>query len=130
MTTSSTVKVTAVRTVGIPVTDQDRALAFYTRTLGLETRLDGEFAPGQRWIEVGPGGAETSLALVKATPDGPAGIDTQIRLTTDDAASAHDALVANGVDVDDEILPYPVPMFTFRDPDGNRLVIVEVTQAG
>jgi catechol 2,3-dioxygenase-like lactoylglutathione lyase family enzyme len=130
MSTDTAIHVTAVRTVGIPVADQDRALAFYTGTLGLETRLDGEFAPGQRWIEVGPRGGEASLALVKATAEAPAGIDTRIRLTTDDAAAAHAGLVASGVDADAEIIPFPVPMFTFRDPDGNRLVVVEVPNAG
>jgi catechol 2,3-dioxygenase-like lactoylglutathione lyase family enzyme len=130
MATNTAIHVTAVRTVGIPVADQDRALAFYTGTLGLETRLDGEFAPGQRWIEVGPSGGETSLALVKASAEVPSGIDTQIRLTTDDATAAHAGLRDAGVDTDAEIIPFPVPMFTFRDPDGNRLVIVEVPDAG
>ena len=55
----------------------------------------------------------------------PARVDTQIRFTTDDAAEAHAELTARGVDVDAEILRYPVPMFAFRDEDGNRLVIVE-----
>jgi catechol 2,3-dioxygenase-like lactoylglutathione lyase family enzyme len=130
MSTNSAIHVTAVRTVGIPVADQDRALTFYTRTLGLEMRLDGEFAPGQRWIEVGPPGGEASLALVKATADAPAGIDTRIRLTTDDASAAHAGLVASGVDADAAIMPFPVPMFTFRDPDGNQLVVVEVPGEG
>jgi predicted enzyme related to lactoylglutathione lyase len=48
-----------------------------------------------------------------------------VRFSTEDAAADHRALQAGGVDVDAEIIPYPVPMFTFRDPDGNRLVIVQ-----
>jgi hypothetical protein len=63
---------------------------------------------------------------MKATPDAPAGIDTRIRLATGDAAAAHAGLVATGVDADAAIIPFPVPMFAFRDPDGNRLVVVEV----
>jgi len=126
MSTQTAITFTGVRAVGIPVADQERALEFYQRTLGFEKRLDGEFAPGQRWIEVGPPGGEASLALMKATPDGPAGIDTRIRLATTDAAAAHAGLVANGVDADAAIIPFPVPMFAFRDPDGNRLVVVEV----
>ena len=125
MTTRTAISIAGVRTIGIPVADQDRALAFYEGTLGMEKRLDGEFAPGMRWIEVAPKGGETSIALVQSTPVTPSGVDTQIRLATDDAAAAHAGLVANGVDADAEIIPYPVPMFTFRDPDGNTLVIVE-----
>jgi len=113
-----------VRTVGIPVTDQDRAIAFYVDKLGFEKRMDAAFGQGQRWVEVAPPGAGTSVALV-GVHEGRAGIDTQIRLTTEDATAAHADLRARGVDTDAEILRFPVPMFAFRDQDGNRLVIVE-----
>jgi catechol 2,3-dioxygenase-like lactoylglutathione lyase family enzyme len=126
MSTDTAIAFTGVRTIGIPVADQDRALAFYADTLGFELRLDGEFAPGQRWLEVAPRGGETSLALVKG-PDATPGIDTQIRLATPDATAVHSALVASGVDADAEIIPYPVPMFSFRDPDGNRLIVVQTS---
>ena len=58
----------------------------------------------------------------------PAGIDTQVRFTTEDAEADHAALRARGVDVDAEIMRWPgvPPMFSFRDPDGNRLIIVEL----
>src|ERR1035441_3656788 len=59
-------KITGVRTVGVPVTDQDRALDFYVGTLGLEKRLDADTGGGRRWIEVAPAGAATSIALVRA----------------------------------------------------------------
>jgi catechol 2,3-dioxygenase-like lactoylglutathione lyase family enzyme len=124
MNATKATQINGIRTVGIPVTDQDRALAFYRDVLGFETRLDGEFAPGQRWIEVAPPGSPTSIALVRAEP-GEAGIDTQVRLATSDAAADHASLAGRGVDVDAEIIPVPIPMFRFRDPDGNRLVIVE-----
>jgi catechol 2,3-dioxygenase-like lactoylglutathione lyase family enzyme len=116
-------QVTGVRTVAVPVTDQERALGFYTGTLGLEKRLDAPFGGG-RWLEVAPPGGTTSLALVT---DRAAGIDTGIRLTTPDAAAAHAALRAAGVDTDPELLRYPgvPPMFALRDPDGNRLVLLE-----
>lgn len=118
--------ITHVATVAVPVADQDRAVAFYTGTLGFETVRDVPFGPGQRWIEVAPAGGGTTIAL---PPLGEAtvGIDTGIRLTTDDATADHEALKANGVEVDSEILRFPgvPPMFSLRDPDGNRLYIVE-----
>ena len=58
-------------------------------------------------------------------PGDPPGIDTQVRFMTKDAEADHAALRAQGADVDAEILRSPVPMFVFRDPDGNRLRIVE-----
>jgi catechol 2,3-dioxygenase-like lactoylglutathione lyase family enzyme len=121
--TNTTIHIADVGTVGIPVTDQDAALAFYTEKLGFEKRLDGEFGPGQRWLEVAPAGATTSVALVRS--EVAPGIDTQIRLTTTDARSDHAALRDAGVDVDPEVILNPVPMFRLRDPDGNVLYVVE-----
>jgi len=74
---------------------------------------------------VAPPGSTTTLALVRGPDQVRIGIDTQIRLTTDDAEATHADLRSRGVDVDAEIRRYPVPMFTLRDPDGNRVVIVE-----
>jgi lactoylglutathione lyase len=127
MTTRTKAPITGMRTVGVPVTDQDRALAFYVETLHLEKRLDmpvEEF--GGRWIEVAPPGAATTIALVPAHDGVPAGVETGIRLTADDAAAVHAELEAHGVDVGD-LLRWPgVPaMFALRDQDGNGLEIVE-----
>jgi catechol 2,3-dioxygenase-like lactoylglutathione lyase family enzyme len=124
--TSRTTSITEVGTVAVPTVDQDRSLAFYTGVLGFEVTRDVPFGAGQRWIEVAPAGATTTIAIA---PQGssPVGVDTGIRLTTDDAEGDHAAMVANAVDVDSEILRYPgaPPMFTLRDPDGNTLYIVQ-----
>jgi len=48
-------QITGVHTVGVPVTDQDRALDFYVGTLGFDKRLDADMGGGRRWIEVAPG---------------------------------------------------------------------------
>ena len=120
----ATKRITKVGTVVLPVADQDDALAFFTGTLGFETRLDAEFAPGQRWIEVAPPGAETSIALV---PHG-ASEGIEISLATDDAEGDHAAMVSAGVEADPEVIRMGEdvpPMFTFRDPDGNRFRVVE-----
>jgi catechol 2,3-dioxygenase-like lactoylglutathione lyase family enzyme len=116
--------ITGVRTVGIPVSDQDRALAFYTGTLGLEKRLDVPFGDGERWVEVAPAGAATSVALVNAQAGDPIGVETGVRFASQDVPGDHAELQAHGVDVD-ELIHSPVAMFVFRDPDGNRLEIVE-----
>ena len=117
--------ITEVGTVGIPVADQDRALAFCVDRLGFEKRLDVPYGQGERWVEVAPPGAATTIALLRVREGEPAGIDTQVRLTTADAAADHAALRAAGVDADAEVMRYPVPMFVFRDADGNRLRVVQ-----
>jgi lactoylglutathione lyase len=126
-TTGVSASLTGIRTVAVPVTDQDRALAFYTDTLGLTVRIDVPMGGTGRWIEVVPAGSGTSLALVPADGLRPVGGDTGIRLTTADAEAAHVALGDAGADVDPEVLRWPgVPaMFVFRDADGNRLSVVE-----
>ena len=47
-----------------PVTDQDRALEFYVDTLGFEKRGDDAFGNGDRWVEVAPPDAATTIAIV------------------------------------------------------------------
>lgn len=113
MSRETKIRITDVRTVGVPVADQDRALQFYVGPLGFEPRLDVSFEGG-RWIEVGPSGA-TTIALVAAREGSPAGVETGIRFTTADADADHAELRARGVDTDD-VLRWPgVPaMFAFR----------------
>jgi catechol 2,3-dioxygenase-like lactoylglutathione lyase family enzyme len=126
MTSDSSSRINGVSTVGVPVTDQSRALDFYI-ALGFEKRLDAPFGPGLRWIEVAPPEAVTTIALMP-TPEGvPTGVDTGIRLTAGSAGAVHADMLAQGIDVDAEIMRWEgvPPMFTFRDPDGNTLVIVE-----
>ena len=79
-----TIQVQEIHTVGIPVTDQDRALAFYTAVLGFTTRLDVPIGPGRRWIMVGAPQGTATIALVAASPEVPAGVETGIRLTSHD----------------------------------------------
>lgn len=127
MDTRSLVAITRIRTVSIPVRDQDQALAFYTDVLGFEKHFEATFGPGMRWIELGLPGGETSLALPPPGEGTPVGVDTGIRLETTDAAADHAALVGRGVEVDAEVMRVPgvPPMFSLRDPDGNRLYIVQ-----
>ena len=131
MSTRSPATATAskVANVIIPVDDQDRLLEFYSETLGLEKRADVPFGDGNRWIEVAPAGAETPIALCPPGPNAKAGgKDTGITLETDDIDAYHAQLKARGVDVDTDISrmggPVP-PLFWFRDPEGNSLMVVE-----
>lgn len=60
-----------IKFLGIPVADQDRALAFYTDKLGFQILTDQAFSPKQRWIELTIPGAATGIALF--TPGWPRG---------------------------------------------------------
>jgi catechol 2,3-dioxygenase-like lactoylglutathione lyase family enzyme len=127
--TVSTASISRIGLVVAPVSDQERALAFYTEKLGLEKRTDVPFGPGSdRWIEVAPPGAETTIAIVPPRPGDPAGTATGICFQTDDIDALHADLLGKGVDADAEVMrmgdPVP-PMFFFRDPDGNTFFAVQ-----
>ena len=116
---------TSIRTVAVPVTDQDRTKALFEQ-LGFTVSMDTELQPGFRWIEMEPAGGGTSLALVRTGPELPTGIDTGIRLVAEDARAAHAAIHAAGLEAG-ELLDWPgVPlMFSFVDPDANRFYVSE-----
>jgi predicted enzyme related to lactoylglutathione lyase len=118
----------AIGLVIIPSTDQDRSVEFYVQDLGFEKRTDVAFGESYRWVEVYPPSGATGIALAPPREGTPAGVQTGISLTTGDIDATYAQLQSRGVDVDAEVArmgePVP-PMFWFRDPDGNTLLIVE-----
>ena len=83
----------------IPVRDQDRALEFYTTTLGFTLLTDQPMGPGQRWIEVRPPKGDAGVALF--TPPGHetrVGTFTGISMECDDVQKTYDDLRAKGVE--------------------------------
>ena len=124
-------RVAKVNTVIVPVADVDESIAFYVDTLGLEKRVDVPFGGEYRWVEVAPEGADTTIAICPPGPNTTAGKkDTGISLQVGDIDAYYAELKAAGVDVDAEVSrmgdPVP-PMFWFRDPEGNSLMVVEVS---
>jgi lactoylglutathione lyase len=121
----SSTHIGSVTTIAVPVADPERALGFYVGVLGMQKRRDIPFGLGDRCIVFAPPGATTTIAL--APPgDNRTGVDTGIRLGTEDSEAVQKELRAAGADVD-EIVRWPgvPPMFGLRDPDGNTLYIVE-----
>jgi lactoylglutathione lyase len=122
---------TTVSNIGVvmfAVTDQDAALAFYTKKLGFEVRGDTRFGENaeMRWLEVAPPGSRTRLALNPPMGGQPGG--STIGVETADVLGEHARLSAiGGIDIDPEPMRTPgAPlMFMLRDPDGNVIVVVE-----
>jgi catechol 2,3-dioxygenase-like lactoylglutathione lyase family enzyme len=123
-------RVNKIANVCLPVADQDRAVEFYVDKLGFEMRVDVPFEGTLRWIEVGLPGQPTTIALAPPPPGTEAvgNRETGITLQTDDIDAYHSELKAAGVDVDAEVMrmgdPIP-PIFWFRDPEGNTLMVVQ-----
>ena len=114
-----------IKFVSVPVTDQARAVAFYTGKLGFRIMTDQPFNDKQRWIELALPGSETRL--VPWIGDGQGnqpGAFTGISLWTDDVEGTYSDLAASGV----EFLspPQKQQWGTFailKDPDGNQFVL-------
>ncbi len=128
------------------VHDQDEALAFYTRKLGMEVKADvtlpemGDF----RWLTVGPAGQDEVNIVLMAIP-GPPVMDAQtaeqvkalmakgfagtVFLTTDDIQSSYEELKARGVEFVEppEERPYGIDS-GFRDPSGNSFRLTQVRE--
>ncbi|MGN6373328.1 MAG: VOC family protein [Solirubrobacteraceae bacterium] len=129
--TGTETQIRQLGTVMVPVSDQDRALEFYTEKLGFEKRADIPFGRGDRWVEVAPAGADTTIALVLPREGESVGIQTRVGFASDDVDGDHAKLRERGVDADAEVMrmgdPVP-PMFFFSDQDGNRYMIVQRQQ--
>jgi catechol 2,3-dioxygenase-like lactoylglutathione lyase family enzyme len=127
------------------VHDQDEALQFYTRKLGMEVRSDVTLPEmGFRWLTVGPP-SQPDVAIVLMAIPGPPLFDAEtaqqvqaltakgaagtIFLTTDDCQAAYEELKGRGVEFVDqpEERPYGIDS-SFRDPSGNHLRLTEVRE--
>ena len=115
-----------IRVTGVSVSDQDRALEFYTNKLGFETRADisvGDY----RWIEVVPPGAETALVLEPG--QGTIGTFTSVVFATDDMQATYEQLRSRDVHFTEEPTKqaWGGIQAQFVDPDGNTFVLVQRT---
>ncbi|MFE4698100.1 VOC family protein [Streptomyces sp. NPDC056738] len=110
--------------VTLPVADQDRALRFYRDVLGLEVTADLDMPPG-RWLQVAPKGAQTVFTLSGPGMGGfTPGEARGIMLGTTDVDADSARLAAAGVTVEGpDDLPWG-RMASFRDPDGNGLMLI------
>ncbi|MDQ1548868.1 MAG: hypothetical protein QOD27_526 [Microbacteriaceae bacterium] len=121
--------ISKVQLFSIPVSDQDRAKAFYVDTLGFELVSDTAMGPDMRWVMVSPPGAQTAITLVTWFPSMPAGSLKGLVLETDDLDADVAALRERGVDIPGGIDDQPWGRFvTFEDPDGNGIVLQASTE--
>ena len=113
--------------VALLVSDQDKALDFYTNVIGLEKRGDYPTPVGPRFLTVGVKGQDFELVLWPGTPaSGEAG-SAVYTIEVEDIRVAFEALKSRGVKFEPpEILELPgVSVARFQDPDGNLLQVRE-----
>jgi predicted enzyme related to lactoylglutathione lyase len=108
-----------IELIPVPVSDVDRALAFYTEQAGFRLDMDHKIEEqGLRFVQLTPPGSACSIAIGEGLTSKPPG-SAAIQVVVDDAQAAHDELAGRGVDVGD-VQTFPWGSFVFfTDPDGN-----------
>ena len=109
----------------IPVSDQGRALSFYTEKLGFQVATDQPMGEGKRWIELRIPGAETRVVLFTSEgQEDRIGTFTGLSFQTDDIESAHKLYSSRGVEFLGPPRHEPWGSYAMmRDPDGNTFVL-------
>ena len=113
--------------VAVPVSDVDRAKAFYVDQAGFTADHDHRVSDDIRFVQITPPGSACSIAFGKGVTDAEPGSVQGLQLVVDDADAAHADLKGRGVDVGD-VQDFPWGRFVFfSDPDGNRWAVQQLT---
>jgi predicted enzyme related to lactoylglutathione lyase len=112
--------------VAIPVSDVDRAKAFYTEQAGFVADHDHRVSDDIRFVQLTPPGSACSIALGTGVTDAPPGSVRGMQMVVSDIEAAHAELAERGVDVSDvQVFPWGSFVF-FDDPDGNRWAVQQL----
>lgn len=116
--------------IAIPVSDVDRAKAFYTEKVGFNADYDHQVNDDLRFVQLTPPGSACSISLGTGLVDTPPGSVQGLQLVVADADAARADLKSRGVEVSD-VQDFPWGRFVFfQDPDGNRWSVQEVPARG
>lgn len=105
--------------IQVPVSDIDRAKAFYVEKVGFNADHDYQVSEELRFVQLTPPGSACSIALTSGTHQMRPGSVEGLQMVIDDAESSRHELAARGVEVSDvQVFPWGNFVF-FKDPDGN-----------
>jgi predicted enzyme related to lactoylglutathione lyase len=112
--------------VAVPVSDVDRAKAFYVDQAGFNADHDHTVSEDLRFVQLTPPGSACSIALGKGMTDAEPGSVKGLQLVVDDADAAHADLSSRGVEVS-PVQDFPWGRFVFfQDPDGNGWAVQQI----
>ena len=116
--------------VAVPVSDVDRAKAFYIERLGFIADHDHQVDEHVRFVQLTPSGSACSIAIGEGVIDTEPGSVHGLQLVVDDIEAARAELRARGVEPGD-VQDFPWGRFVFfADPDGNRWAVQEIPPRG
>ena len=112
--------------VQVPVSDVDRAKAFYTEKIGFNHDHDHRVSGDIRFVQLTPPGSACSIAIGTGLSDMPPGSVQGLQLVVSDVEAARDELVERGVEVS-EVQEFDWGLFVFfSDPDGNGWAVQQI----
>jgi catechol 2,3-dioxygenase-like lactoylglutathione lyase family enzyme len=115
-----------IELIAVPVSDVDRAKAFYTDQLGFNADHDHVISDELRFIQLTPPGSACSITIGTGISDKPPGSVGGLQMVVDDIETAHAELVGRGVDAGEvQDLPWGRFIF-FSDPDGNGWAVQQL----
>ena len=112
--------------VNVPVSDVDRAKAFYTEQAGFNADHDHTVSDDLRFVQLTPPGSACSISIGTGLTEKPPGSVEGLQLVVSDINAARAELTGRGVDVS-EVREFPWGKFVwFSDPDGNRWAVQQL----
>jgi predicted enzyme related to lactoylglutathione lyase len=116
--------------VAIPVSDVDRAKAFYTERAGFNADHDHAVSDEIRFVQLTPPGSACSIALGKGLTDAEPGSVKGMQMVVSDIEAARGELVERGAEVSN-VQEFPWGKFVFfSDPDGNEWAVQQLPPRG
>jgi predicted enzyme related to lactoylglutathione lyase len=115
-----------IELVAVPVSDVDRAKAFYVEQVGFNADHDHQVSDTMRFVQLTPPGSACSVVLGTGITEMPPGSQKGIQMVVADAAAAREQLVAHAVEASEvDVQPWGKFVY-FSDPDGNRWALQEL----
>jgi predicted enzyme related to lactoylglutathione lyase len=115
-----------IELIAVPVSDVDRAKAFYTEQVGFNADHDHRISDELRFVQLTPPGSACSIALGIGVTEAAPGSVEGLQMVVSDVEAAHAELASRGVDVSD-VQQFPWGTFVFfADPDGNKWAVQQI----
>jgi len=116
--------------VPVPVTDVDRAKAFYTEKIGFHADHDHQVTDEMRFVQLTPPGSACSIAIGTGLTEMQPGSIKGLQMVVASIQEAHDELIRRGAAVSEiEVHPWGSFVF-FSDPDGNTWALQQIPDRG
>ena len=119
-----------IELVAVPVSDVDRAKAFYVDQVGFVADHDHKVSPELRFVQLTPRGSACSIVLGTGITDMPPGSQHGLMMVVADAEAVHRELIGRGVAASEVDVQQWGSFVTFSDPDGNTWALQQLPTYG